>query len=714
MALEQPHALAQDQQTPVYSYNSNTQHNWSQKTGDMGYWIIDTSNPGTDIPNVGRSLFDMIMADGLSDTPNSHVPFPFSKLIEKIRSHMQPSNESIKQVRIPIGRSLRREISAPDYFHSPRIIIAADSQPALTKGQAGLNLRGRLFLGYQEKSRILEIISYNPWAGRFEFQEVRNYGPGLEPEIAYANRTLCLSCHQNSGPIFAREPWLETDSNQQIKQRLPNQTATSKIKAQYLPRFDNVWALDYATDRANYFASSQFIWQQACNSTQGFDILKSVQCRAAMFTAILQYHLLDYVDQNSTQFRKWFLPLVADNWKKNWPNGLLIATADITDKNPFTISTIPTQDPLNPRPPRAKWTKPSPHLLTGIIYQTADFITDTDIFQIDQFLRQQAKTNNLPTKRYETNCSLTRTADIGSQKHLKFSCKHMGNSNKPIFSTTGAFIVDGQQILDGNINTLEIPSLSANLRFLDLANTRINTDGALNRVSIPMNKYEANIGARLFNGTLIRQIDFQWPTTLEEFSTVSNQPASLVTVNDIAPLYTAIDKMIADNITGKSDALTSKPFRRHSLIKSLHENIGMPALTWHQDKINESISNQNEPSRFNQSNDFAPFYKHCASCHLTQGNFPPGFLSGSAKDVKQQIRQCAQKIILRLNLWNNKAKDRHISPMPPSSWLSIAGISEEQWLQSSDLRQMQQLTEDLLLNYDPLPVQLSRQGSLCL
>ena len=708
-----------DQKTTGYSYSNQDPTTSKHYADEIGHWIIDASKPGSDVPEIGRSLFDMIVMMNSTDESINKIPFPFSRLIEKIRSQMKDTDNTIQRVRIPIGRSLRRNIAAPDYFHSPRIIIATDSEPSSGQGYAGVNLRGRLFLGYQEKSNILEIISYNPWAGRFEFQEVLNYGANLTPTVKYANRTLCLSCHQNAGPIFSTEPWLETDSNQQIRMQLPKQVSASKVKAEYLPRFDNVWALDYATDRANYFASSQFIWQHACGNDESSIRLDAIQCRAAMFKAILQYHLLDFVDQNSISFRDWFLPVILRNWQQKWPSGLLIATADIEDKNPFSVSAIAAQDPLNPRQPRAKWLKPSSHLLTGIIYQTADFITESDIFEIDQFLKDQAQLNNAPEKRYQSTCSLKRTADIGLQQHLEFSCQDTNSLYESAFNVTGAFIVEGDHIVDGNINTLTLPSIAANLRFLDLANTTIKKQGELLRASIPVNKYQSQIGARLFDGTLIKQLEFVWPASLEEFNNTRNQPASLFTVDDIEPLYLAIDKMIENNLNGNSDTFSSKPFRRHSLVKSLHQELGMPALKWQHEIITTTNIIENKPasskhSEINYAEEFSPFYRHCSSCHLTKGHFPPGFLAGTKAEVKQQLTACAKKILVRLSLWKNKPQDRLISPMPPSSWLSIVGASEYDWLNSNDFKLMQQISSQLLTEQTPLPAQLSKTNSVCL
>ncbi|MFK7827584.1 MAG: hypothetical protein AB8G05_25795 [Oligoflexales bacterium] len=63
---------------------------------------------------------------------------------------------------------------------------------------------------------MLEVISYNPQDARFEFQVVKNYKKGSEPELYYAPRNLCTSCHEGQIPIFPSEPWTETNDNNVI------------------------------------------------------------------------------------------------------------------------------------------------------------------------------------------------------------------------------------------------------------------------------------------------------------------------------------------------------------------------------------------------------------------------------------------------------------------------------------------------------------------
>jgi hypothetical protein len=138
-------------------------------------WSADPKSPGGNLPVQGRSLFDRLIGD-------EPVPFPFSALVEKIARH----SPNPKIALVPLGRSLQRTASAPDFFAFPRFIVAADTDPAA----AGITLKDRLFLGYNEKAAIIEVISYNDDAARFEFQVVKDYRDSAQPKVFYANRAV--------------------------------------------------------------------------------------------------------------------------------------------------------------------------------------------------------------------------------------------------------------------------------------------------------------------------------------------------------------------------------------------------------------------------------------------------------------------------------------------------------------------------------------------
>jgi hypothetical protein len=171
-------------------------------------WAVDPTVPGENLPPIGRSLFDFLFVRNQGDRKVYDIPFPFSALVRKLEAELQPETSGIppaKSVLIPLGRSLQRTAAAPDFFAYPRVVLGADTEPRNSASQAGMLLKDRLFLGYHEKAEVIEIISYNEAAGRFEFQVVKDYRAGGIPKVFYANRTICTSCHQNAAPIFSRQ-----------------------------------------------------------------------------------------------------------------------------------------------------------------------------------------------------------------------------------------------------------------------------------------------------------------------------------------------------------------------------------------------------------------------------------------------------------------------------------------------------------------------------
>src|SRR5262249_23231935 len=58
-----------------------------------------------------------------------------------------------------------------------------------------------------------------------------NYAPGKNPELIHSDEKDCKRCHQGGGPIFPRDPWAETSSNQTLEgSRIENQIFTARVK----------------------------------------------------------------------------------------------------------------------------------------------------------------------------------------------------------------------------------------------------------------------------------------------------------------------------------------------------------------------------------------------------------------------------------------------------------------------------------------------------
>ncbi|HTN97306.1 MAG TPA: hypothetical protein VL101_10035, partial [Nordella sp.] len=143
---------------------------------------------------------------------------------------------------VPLGRSLQRYAADPNYFASPRILLAV-----IGNGAAGPSLRDRLFMGYQPAARAIEIIAFDEAEGRFRFMEVNDYGPQGRPTMATVDEDVCATCHQARGPIFSATPWDETNANPHVAAALPPSVEGLAIRQD----FDGLDQFSRSVQRAN-------------------------------------------------------------------------------------------------------------------------------------------------------------------------------------------------------------------------------------------------------------------------------------------------------------------------------------------------------------------------------------------------------------------------------------------------------------------------------
>ena len=80
-----------------------------------------------------------------------------------------------------------------------------------------------------------------------------------------------------------------------------------------------------------------------------------------------------------------------------------------------------------------------------------------------------------------------------------------------------------------------------------------------------------------------------------------------------------------------------------------------------------------------------PFYRHCALCHRSSDSAPPNFLTGTQQQVRANLAHCAQRLYVRLAMWDHAAEGRTKTPMPPFTALRGARIGESEWRSGSDL-----------------------------
>ena len=565
----------------------------------------------------------------------------------------------------------------PTILNPPRLVLAVEAQPLTLPREAGLSLPRKFYVTYQERTEQLEIISYNDAAGRFEFQVVSDYAAGKTPVVRYANRVLCMSCHQNAGPIFATTPWRETNFDMGIAMRLAEEQPARYPSATAALGGHDAALLDYSTDRANYFSAYQLLWQQACGG-ENPNNEAAVLCRAGVLKALLQFRLSGDIayDISSTRYGDT-LRAFYGNWHTNWPGGLLVATADIPDRSPLEPDTgDPTLDALLQRLPQAFWPDPIDMVAGGMVTRLAEFIIDADIARYDTYL-QRMGTDSTRTI-HESSCDIQPTSPQLSNAPVMFNCGDSQSVNAHI-----EVVIDDSQVVGGHVLELHLPGDT----YLWSATSKETTlDTQLGHTTL-----EAVLGnsskfhPRIDDGRRLESISLTWEGSELTRDLIGSQAhVSFTIVDDFSPIENAIEAMVRETLSGRSDALSAKPFRRQAVVSDLNRHLGMPALKWCCNLPPVSGDQLQTPKTIT-TDALQDFQTNCGTCHNTENRYPPGFLYGSNTEVEMRLSDCAPRIFRRLDLWRQPRELWARSPMPPSSALALIGHDENTWASSDTL-----------------------------
>ncbi len=629
-------------------------------------WIEQASRPGPDTASIGVSRFDQVFRQ---ETGHYSIPYPFERLVEALEAQLDNGKiPAVRQVFVPMGRSLQRDAPAPDYFRFPRKVIALEGEPVSVGRQAGQVMEYRLFIAHQPSTETLEVISYNDAAGRFEFQVVADYGADKTPLVRPANRVMCMSCHHNAAPIFARIPWSETSFNVEVASKL-----VAALPRQYSSLIGIVTldagVIDVLAERANYLSAAQAIWKQGCDS---------VACRAAMLRAALQYRLSgeSSFDSTAANYRREYFDALTRNWSHNWPRGLALQGSRLTDRNPFAGDTETIEDdPLLARPAQATWHQVDSILADGIIYRLAGFFTRSDIQRIDRHLIAAASSRTVANYRYEAAC---RAQPSGAGRHT-LSC---GDNASP-------------QSLQAQ---LEVEMLRDKIISLRLISFRIPHDTNLlqpaiteltrfpRRLEARLGHDRAQLSLRLANGDRIDSMTLHWNESL-----LGESRLGITLSAESAIVDQAVARLLDNHQAGHADSLRQGVFRRKPVLQELMRALSMDPLQWKPTVRNTALATQ--PTRSRLEGDLALLEPYCAHCHGDETLHPPGFLSGSS--VQKKVLQCAPRILRRLQAWQ---ESNHFprSPMPPPASIEYSGISAVDWPQSEHYRTLVNSLENLV------------------
>ena len=627
----------------------------------------------SDLPLQGHSRFDELIGAG-------PVPFPFARLLQRIDGQLvhEPGGLApIKAVLIPLGRSLQRGAGAPDFFRFPRVVVTVDG--ATRPGVAPM--KDRLFIGYHEKGAVLEVISYNEVLGRFEYQLVRDYRPGGKAGPVYARRTLCLACHQNGAPIFARPLWEETPANPAIAARLK---ATGRnFYGIPLGGTDIAYFFDAATDRANLLPVWRRVWRDGCGVGD-----EGGACRQALFAAALRLALSGVLPEREVLAA--LAPQLDRRWRQVWPRGLAIPNPDIPNRDPLAVQVddpamapgavhparlpeelaglphIPARfEPLNPRPPLEVWQAPDKAgLLTGL----AGLFAEADLDGLDRALARQP----VQAERIGLECRVRPKAD----GRRSFQCQGAQVSLSGTFRATRGGRMEGR--LDGFAMTGAPAGIS-----LDGVDEVDKLERGRPAAS-PAATFQPRLGrrhARLADGRRLAQL------------TIAEGRGSLSLADDFARLRFALPSLRAETAfpawTGMAEllaALGEKPPRPAAL--------PLPAR-----RAEQAVSAASGP--------VGAFRHHCGQCHDTPEPAPPNFLHGDGAEVAARLAHCAPRIYYRLSMWDVAEARRGKTPMPPLS--ALAGLDAAAWTRSPERRQLLDYARGLLTAKGIDPAAITRR-----
>jgi hypothetical protein len=690
---------------------------------DYSSWAVDPSVPGPDLPPTGRSLFDHLITEPEGGSRVYRLPFPFSALVERIQARLS-QQEYAGGTRIaifPMGRSLQRAAAAPEFFKYPRVVLAVTGEPATHERDAGVLLKDRLYVGYVEKTATLEVISYNEAAGRFEFQFVKDYRAGAQPRVLYANRAICISCHQNHAPIFSRAIWGESNANGRVAELLRANGSDLQLSAQANIDFPD--DIDKATVRANTLVTMQTVWQRGCADER--DRARSQRCRAAAFAAVLQHGLSGEQDFESgaPAFQDDFVATLGKVWRERWPRGLSMAESSLPDRNPLggatptyggggldgsaadliAASHVPAElDPLNARPAREilgfTGALDSARLIAG----WSKFFAPADFRALDAHLVRNRQHVRRTT--YSAQCTAQRASPGG----LPFKLQCAGDvASAQSLSLAGRFDDSGS----GRVEWL---SLGPAGRLRDIPFAGEGAQRAGSKIALRAAAKHDGLAPRFPDGRALERIELRFSSAAWEGKRTRPVEAQveLVVVDDFAPVRQAMDRLLARQASLFDDV----PLVRASLMRALFSELGMPQRSWC------CVDDQGMPAAMldppgvdagaMENPQLQPFFRACAMCHLSRERFPPNFLSGNAVDVERNLRQCAPRMLIRLSAWNIPAEQRVKSPMPPATALAVLGTSSHRWAESEELAQLRAYVETLAREDGPAPDpdQLSKGG----
>jgi hypothetical protein len=505
--------------------------------------LASHADPGPNVSPVGRSAFAELF--GLEpDAPAANLPFPFERLVEAVAELIAPAEPT--GVLVPLGRSLQRHAADRNYFAAPRVVVAVTEDPAA--GPERPFLADRLFLGFHAEAHVIEIVSYNEDAGRFEFEVVEDYGPGLVPQLVRGERFVCTACHQGHAPIFADPLWSETGADRRVAARLaalgPDYEGVATRSGT-----DRSDAVDRSTDRATRIAFADFVWREGCEPPQ------VAACRGELLLRALRFRLAGARSPwQPTADDAVLAGKLAARLAGLARDGVAVPAPDLANRDPMSeieagvppheaVAPDTAAEPTEPHPPLLFWhpDEGADALLSRAVQDIASWFSAADIAWLDRRLARTPAAHRL--------VALTPCVGLQAGGELRFDCGER---------LSGYLAADGS----GAVRLLQLSGQAPVHRLRIVATHR---DGPALRLDLREAAHGLN--ARLLTGERLGPLLLR----LDDRAALI---AAVVVTDDTAPLQDAVTSMIARAASDPDAALGAGPPRRRAVLAELAAALG--------------------------------------------------------------------------------------------------------------------------------------------
>jgi hypothetical protein len=165
-------------------------------------------------------------------------------------------------------------------------------------------------------------------------------------------------------------------------------------------------------------------------------------------------------------------------------------------------------------------------------------------------------------------------------------------------------------------------------------------------------------------------------------------------------LQQAVSALAQNTVQGRTDVFANQPFRRVTVLAALDQQLGAPrvARCCLDDRsmpppVDEEVASHHSMDTAHEaslSSAHKAFHQYCGACHHGADTFPPNFLHGSPAQVKANLAQCADRIFVRLSMWDVPNPEQLEAPMPPAMHLLHHRISLDEWKRHADLQALRQ------------------------